>query len=299
MIKCFRISRTDSPVQRVYEFSNKKIRLVAGNQNIKLDAVDEQDALRVIKEHETKTWGKTEAQIEVHPIDLSVGTYHPSISRPKFRVNWATEPTALFNPNDENDIEAAKNTWREIEIITQDLERCFDVNSPFEANFDAFGVSYERLIYFSCIGVESLFRRIAEDNGFTKKQLDMRDFRKLSPALRLPEYTVKLQRYPWLKEIRPFQNWRDESLQLSWFHAYNLLKHEKRKNESVATMHNSIVSAAGYYILAYAVFGGSLFPGFFAEHYFFRFVDVAKWELAEHYFEAADGEWNPRNVELR
>jgi hypothetical protein len=53
----------------------------------------------------------------------------------------------------------SKAIWRELDIATRDLESCFDVTSPVQENFGAFGIAFEKIIYFCCIGVEGLFRK--------------------------------------------------------------------------------------------------------------------------------------------
>jgi hypothetical protein len=253
------------------------------------------DAVTSIRNYEIKNW-PNQVIGRILEADLLVGKYYRSIGRPIYRLGG---DSGVTNPGADAEIETIKNTWRELEVLTQDLEHCFNVNSPFEANWPAYGIYYERIIYVACIGIEALFRKILEDNNVAAKAT-MNDFVKLKPHLRLDGYSVSLQQYPWLKPIAPFSDWNSDipSGSLFWYNAYNLLKHEKRKNEDAASMKNAVYAAAAYYILAYATFGGKLFPGFFSDYFYFIFKAFPSWDMAQYYFESDDKSWAPINLNL-
>jgi hypothetical protein len=229
------------------------------------------------------------------PSISKLDVYHPSIARPIY-------PAAenLILPESENEVELAKSIWREIDLISQDLEECFNVNSVSERNYEAFGTQYERIIYFCCIGIESLFRKVFVANGVTKKHLTMSDFVVLKQHSRLSEMGLSLVRYPWIAELFPFAGWSEErpSESLPWFGAYNALKHDKKRNEHRATMRNALNAFAGYYAVAYFSLGGNLFPGFLSTNYYFHFTTHPKWKLQEFYFTPEDGSWIVSQLKL-
>jgi hypothetical protein len=59
----------------------------------------------------------------------------------------------------------------------------------------------------------------------------MNDYVKLKSILRVDDYALSLVHYPWLPRLRPFLGWdpAHPSRSLSWFEAYNSLKHDKQQ----------------------------------------------------------------------
>ena len=232
-------------------------------------------------------------RVFVEEVDLNIGHYFPCIAKPLF-----LHGDDLFLPDSEDDVELAKSIWRETSVVTQDLEQCFNVNAITERNFSAFGPRYEQIIYFCCIGIESLFRRIIEASGelnrsLLKKKYSMNDFIRLRSLLRIDEVGLNLVRYPWISEIKPFEGWSDSapSESLSWFGAYNALKHDKRRNDQQASMKNAIAAAAAYYSLAHSTLGTEFFPGFIGTEYYFHFASRPRWRTRDRYFKPKDGNW--------
>jgi hypothetical protein len=293
MHQCLIVIDADHKPGRVYSLSNNMLTLLS-NTLIQFAVPPGLDPISVVAEHETRNWPTVPfSHIEIR--DLHVGKYFPSVARPLYPGHGGN-----LNPNATSEIEIAKNTWRELEIIVHDLEQCFNVTSPFEDNYSAFGIFYEKLIYFACIGVESLLRKILEDNGHTCRWMSMSSFVKLEPYLHLAEYSVRIDQYPWLPPIQPFDGWTASapSQSLPWFQAYNVLKHDKRKSETLASMRHALSSAAAYYILSYAVFGTNLFPGYISDRIYFHLHATPKWAVHEYYFKADDNSWTPMFLTL-
>ena len=255
------------------------------------------DPKKAVAEYEQKTWpGRAYSKIELS--DVLVGKYLRSVARPIYRLNG--DFGGLINPGADQELEEIKNTWREIEVLTHDLEHCFNVNSPFEANWDSYGLYYERIIYIACIGVESLFRKILDDNAINTPGANMNLFVRLKPHLRLEEYSVRLQRYPWLKPVASFANWdtSNPSKSLPWYQAYNSLKHDKRRNQHVASMKNAISAVVAYYCLSYATFGYQIHPDFFTDYRYFLVESFPKWDASECFLESDSKTWAPVSIVL-
>jgi hypothetical protein len=193
----------------------------------------------------------------------------------------------------------SKAIWRELDIATRDLESCFDVTSPAQENFSAFGIAFDKIIYFCCIGVEGLFRKIMKDNLVPQKDLNMKLFVKLNKFLKLDQYQTSFIRYPWLKDVQPYAAWSSGNLgKLEWFEAYNGLKHDKRNKENLASLHNAIEAVSAYYILSYAIFGKDLLPGYFSDSFYFRISAFAEWDISEFYYKSEDGAWIAKHISL-
>ncbi len=295
MNRCFVLYDSEGNPGRVYFLSNNTLTLLQ-NTLIQFPVPPEADPTIAIMQHEQRTWPQVAFASQIVEKALHIGRYFPSIAKPVY-PGW----DGNFNPKAGEETELIKTIWRELEVLVQDLERCFDVNSPHDDNLSAFGIAYEKMLFFACIGIESLFRKILEDNGVGPERPNTAHFVKLEPHLRLREYEVGLIRYPWLTPIKPYQGWSSDSpsASLPWFDGYNRLKHDKRSSQSCASMQNALHALAAYYVLAYAVFGGQLFPGSLSDQHYFAFFAKPAWPVDEMYFNADDKSWTPMPLLLQ
>lgn len=293
MADCFAVFRDRDEVPAVYELVGEEVQLV-GRRHVRTPIAANENAILAVLRLASEVMSVNADRLRIEAIELALACYHPSVARPIF-----PDVKNLTIPNSEGDLEVAKSVWREIELIGQDMEACFNVNSVSERNFESYGTHYERIIYFCCIGIESLFRKVLVENGEEKPRLTMNDFVSLRPHSRLNEFGLSLVRYPRMAEIFPFLNWSEErpSESIHWFAAYNSLKHDKKQNEVRATMRNALHSFAGYYAVAYFALGNNLFPGFLSTNYYFHFTTLPKWDLRQLYFKPDNGDW--RRVPLR
>jgi hypothetical protein len=287
MANCFVVFRAEVNVPDIYELVGNELQLV-GRRHHHAAVPAGENPIPVVETLERKLISSPTVQLTIERMDIALGSYHRSVARPVY-----PDTENLIIPNSETEIELAKSVWREIDLISQDLEQCFNVNSVSERNFDAYGIHYERIIYFCCIGIESLFRKVLVDNGVTRERMTMNDFVALKVHSRLDEVGLSLVRYPWMAEIFPFAEWSSErpSESLPWFGAYNALKHDKKQNEHRATMRNALHAFAGYYAAAYFALGGNLFPGFLSTSYYFHFEARPKWDVRQLYFKPDNGMW--------
>lgn len=168
-------------------------------------------------------------------------------------------------------------------------------------NFDSFGVTYESIVLFACIGIENLFVKVLRDNGATAERFSTTDFVKLNALMRLNEYEVVLARYPWLSPFSPFREWKlaEPTKSLKWFDAYNKLKHDKMASHNKATMRNAINACLGYWIVFRAVFGNAMDRrAFQSDDDDFYVKSFPQWGLHDYYLEPADGLWRPNSATL-
>lgn len=277
--------------ERTYELQGDEIVLL-DNFNIRIPVTSTDDLRQIIENHERKMQPKLTGLLEIFEFESNSGTYFPSIARP-------LKSHSMYNPNAEVENELAKTFLRDNNSITNDIEACFDVASAAPANYQTYGAQFEKIIYFACVGVESLFSKILFDNGYEIKNAGTKTFVRLKIALRIDEYKLTLVYYPWMPALKPFQGWDTShpSASLSWFDAYNSLKHDKQRNRHKATMENALNAAAAHYVMTYAVFGTQMFNGYFSDKFFFHFETKPKWMTAEVYFAPARGnQWRPRKL---
>ncbi len=276
---------------RSLRICNNEVSLV-NNRHFIAAATSAVSALAIVQDHAPKFLSNHKGILKIETCELRIGTYYPNIAR----GSYPDARSALISPDFRNETMPIARVRREIALMSHDLEECFDVSSPDVRNLDVFGTTYETIIHFSCIGVESLFSRILASNEFPALRSTMNDFVKLSPFLKLQEYEVKLLHYPWLEAFRPFQNWnaKEPTGSLSWYRAYNKLKHEKMSSLHLATMRHAIESVLAYFLLSHAVFGSSFDTKWIADGTEdFAIVSTPAWGLQDYYFETADKSWRP------
>jgi hypothetical protein len=276
--------------EREYEL-NGDVFVILRNRKTKFLLQIGEDPVAAVEAYERKMQPSVKI-IETRLFDSHSGMYLLGIARP---LNLYSGP--MTNPVQQNEL--AKSYRRENQTIVDDIESCFDIASPSTSNFDVFGTQFEKIIYFSCVGVESLFNKVLADSGIDTDRTNTATFVKLKPLLRIDEYALSLVQYPWLPKLEPFFGWTDASpsTSLPWFDAYNSLKHSKATNQHRATMRNALSAAAAHYALSYAVFGNQMFTGYLSEQFFFHFERMPNWQIDELYFPPDEGgSWQARPI---
>jgi hypothetical protein len=291
MARGFHVKRDNLTGGRPYELVGDKIVLLS-NRKVEIPLTPSDDPKTVLEAHERKLWHSPTSTIQIDEFESHSGTYFPAIARPLIN-----SPNPMYNPRAETENELAKTYRRENASIEADIEKCFDVASPSKTNYKTFGTQFEKVIYFACVGVESLFNKILADNNKKVRNARTNTFVQLKSFLRIDEYNLSLPRYPWMPALQPFGNWdaNRPSESLGWFDAYNSLKHDKRNNQHKATMENALNSAAAHFVLTYAVFGNQMFHGYIGEPLFFQVSAAPNWQIDEIYFPPPEGvAWQPR-----
>lgn len=84
---------------------------------------------------------------------------------------------------------------------------------------------------------------------------------KLLPLLRLNEWSVALDGYVDYKLISPFADWSASmpTKSLSWYNAYNEVKHDREGNFEKATLEHLIDAMAAIHIIQAAQWGPSIY----------------------------------------
>lgn len=186
---------------------------------------------------------------------LDAGSYFPRINR--------NEPG--LSDHQINTIERADEI-RSFDNIAESLVEIFRTIEPEKGNFSTYGNRLREQLIVACTEVEYLLQRAIVENG--KKPLNgsrnnftTKDYIWCLPVQKLNEYVVELPSYPSLGSFCPFKEWSapDYSKSLSWYNAYNKVKHDRGGTKQLATFEALINAVSAIHILLEAQYGKSLF----------------------------------------
>jgi hypothetical protein len=97
---------------------------------------------------------------------------------------------------------------------------------------------------------------------------------------------VALKDYPDLGQFSPFYSWKRScpTKSLSWYDAYNAVKHHREERFKLATLGNLIDAAAALHIMQSAQFGPEMYHRFFGnEESPFHTVKYPIYDLSDIY----------------
>lgn len=211
-------------------------------------------------------------------LTLEPGQYHPRIARPSDFSHGK-----LIYPGKEkleNEIAIATG---QLAALTEQLQRLCQTIHPDGANLDVYGHAPRNLLILACTEVEAHWRGVLEANGSTSanKRFTTNDYVKVCSPLRLHEYTLAFNFYPWLGPQKPFERWLSSTSptqDLPWYEAYNLVKHNREANFPKASLKHVIQAVAACAVMMVAQYGdeGVLRP-------FFSIRELPRWTTQEHY----------------
>ncbi|MGH6965850.1 MAG: hypothetical protein ACREE0_15320 [Phenylobacterium sp.] len=218
----------------------------------------------------------------VEPMELRAGEYYPRMARPTM---YRPGERASHHP-------AARDLRREYVIqmgqvssLIQKLGEICRFVHPEGPALQAFGHEIRNLLILACTEIETQWRAVLEANG--AKARNRHDYVKLQFAMRLGEYAIACNRYPWLEPLHPFADWgRGTTPDLPWYDAYNAVKHHREANFSEGTLEAALNAVAACAIMACAQFGAT--NPLSAMDGFFSLVDTPSWSFPEVYI-LADG----------
>jgi hypothetical protein len=143
-----------------------------------------------------------------------------------------------MSPNVDNGL--VQTSRGQVVALREQLERIFRTVQPLEENYKTYGHDIRDLLILAATEVEAHWKGVLKANGIEGEST--RDYVKLLPVLKLNKYAIQLPFYPWLGAVRPFENWvpNPSSQSLSWYDAYNAVKHNREENFSRATLLNAI-----------------------------------------------------------
>lgn len=140
-------------------------------------------------------------------------------------------------------------------ILEQDLKTLFEYIEPSNDNLSTYSHRTYELLLRASTEFETNCKQILNANSYSSsRSLNIIDYNKLNPAMRLSDYSVVLNFWrPGQKIIKPFDNW-SISHTLNWYQAYNNVKHDRHINFHDASLENTIYAVAAVYTILFAQF---------------------------------------------
>lgn len=144
---------------------------------------------------------------------------------------------------------------RSYKLLENDLKKIFEYIEPCDHNSNTYSHRIYELLLRSATEFELNCKRILGANGYTiNNNLNITDYFKIEKATRLSEYKIYLDIWkPERKVIQPFIQWQD-SHSLSWYKAYNDVKHDRQNNFHQANLNNLLQAIAGVCIILFSQF---------------------------------------------
>lgn len=146
--------------------------------------------------------------------------------------------------------------------ICDSLKELFSYIDPDELNLSCFGNKIRELLIIACTEVEYLLQNFLVDNKYSiTTRFSTNDYIKSLNILKLNKYSTKLVFYPQLQEWSPFSSWSvtQPTVSISWYDAYNAVKHNRGVNRQKASLKAVINAVAAIHILLEAQYGREIF----------------------------------------
>ena len=196
---------------------------------------------------------------------LNIGEYYPNIYRPEFssklqQNHFINDGAPMLHEYDDPYIfnhEEYSDYVVQLDIILNELNEVFKVVAPSKENYKSYGNSIRNIIVLASTEIDSMMHNVLVRNGYCKDNdyTTMNDYRLLNEAMKLNEYSLSFADYNHLGEFTPFQEWSSKGGSLSWYNAYNHIKHRRHENFHEATLENAINSVMGFAAVLVAQYG--------------------------------------------
>ena len=95
----------------------------------------------------------------------------------------------------------------QLSALIDSLTRISKTVFPEGSNLDTYGDEIRNLIILACTEVEAQWKGILKANGIQERNLTTRDYVELAKPLKLSDYEIKLDLFPWLSSFSPFAEW--------------------------------------------------------------------------------------------
>jgi hypothetical protein len=157
--------------------------------------------------------------------------------------------------HDSRYIEHPSGLLSAIQVLYKDFERLFEYVEPNDDNKNSYSLRTYELLIRTCIEIESQFKSIMYSNGYQNPKC-MHDYYKVNFTHHLSDYEVLMPIWAGQEHLRrPFFCWRGDSYsQLSWYKAYNDVKHSRENNFPLASLYNTTDALCGLLVLLAAQF---------------------------------------------
>lgn len=201
------------------------------------------------------------------------GYFYPRIARENINLNYVSRDF-------QQDIRAFNN-------IQNSLDALFNYIEPSEINFLSFGHKIRELLILACTEVEYLLKKMLIENGYKEKHsYKTSDYIKCKEILKLNYFEIKLNQYPQVDILKPFSDWDNSqpTTSLSWYDAYNAVKHNRGDNIAQANLKHLLNAVAAIHILLESQYGLKIFTkweSYTEDRSMFYTVQSPNWNLKE------------------
>lgn len=221
---------------------------------------------------------------------LKPGEYYHRMARPS-EQHPSDSPGSCPEPkNYEHEIAVARGQL--VSLVSRLQQICQNVH-PSPETFSTYGHEIRNLLILACTEVEAQWKGILEANGRRKNRYTTNDYVILNRAMLLDQYVISLPHYPWLPVFRPFKGWGSTgkpTTELSWYSAYNSVKHDREHNFSEAKLVHAIDAVCACMAMLCAQYGKQQATRWRHEiAYFFQLDAAPAWCPSETYVHPYEG----------
>jgi hypothetical protein len=180
------------------------------------------------------------------------------------------------------------------ESLFKEVSEVFRFVEPDQANYVVFSHKLRELLILLCTEIEANWKPI-HDLNYPSRQVarhSTKDYFLLKSPLRLGDYKANLKDYPHCS-FSPYVSWVDSAptASLSWYDAYNAVKHDRESNFHRSTLENVLNACAALHILQVAQWGPNLFDLLESHRYsIFEVADYPDVPINEVYVPVTDTE---------
>lgn len=191
---------------------------------------------------------------------MSINKPYYRIARPFLNNGWVSnvENCYILDSNYASD---RSSLIRSYLLIENDLKEIFKYIDPNDTNLDTFSIKNYELLLRACTEFETNAKLILFANKYPRSiipnpKLCINDYFRINAIAKLNEYKVHLNFWtPNNKTLSPFSNWNTITYNsLTWYKAYNNVKHHRSTYFHEANLENVINAVAGVFIILYAQF---------------------------------------------
>lgn len=245
--------------------------------------LDGQDSIEIqLRKHLEKIY--PDGTWQVDEMRLAPGEYYPRIVRPSDQhpLDGAGHHPAYWEYRNELAVMRGQ-----VVNLTRSLDRIFQYVHPDVSNYEVYSHEIRNLLILACTEVESHWRGVMVANGCKQSKFSTKDYVKLCNAMKLPDYAISFEKYPWLPDSRPFVSWgitAKSSQDIPWYSAYNDVKHDREAQFSKSTLSIVMDAVSACMIMLCAQFGK---PDAFNNDPdllgFYRMSEVPVWDYRDVY----------------
>lgn len=154
-------------------------------------------------------------------------------------------------------------------MILRDVNSLYDYIEPSDDNLGVYSHRIYELLLRTATEFEASCKGILKANGYLKPENEwcIKDYFKISRAARLNEYSLIFERWATAHEFKPFIEWNPSRREaLSWYDAYNEVKHDRYGNFKQAKLECLMNAMAGLICIMHAGYGEGMSHVGFSEY---------------------------------